>query len=383
MLLNERKIKELEALDKEYKVSDGNGLILRIFPSGKKSWIFQYSIKQKRYAISFGLYPAINLKMARAKVHELKHEIFLGNNPKDEEKRNFNTFKKVTDEWLIRKSNICSDAYLDVLKIRLNNYILPALGNKIIDEIKAFDVLQIVRKAEKEKKFETASRILGISSQIFRFAVACTYCSSDPCRDLKGALTPFKQKPMAAITKPKEVAKLMKNIKSYPVANMRNALLFSAYTFCRPGEIRHAEWNEIDFDEQLWRIPAEKMKMRGEHVVPLSKQCIEILLKQKGLNDTWVFPANRANKGMSENGTLSAIRTMGYSKEEMCAHGFRAMASTLLNEKGYNPDVIEKCLAHESKNKIRAIYNRAQYLPERVKLMQEYADYLDELANKE
>ena len=164
---------------------------------------------------------------------------------------------------------------------------------------------------------------------------------------------------------------------------MKNALLFSAYVFCRPGEIRHAEWAEIDFENKEWRIPAEKMKMRKEHRVPLASQCIEIITQMKGLDNKWVFPSTRVGKPLSEAGVLSAIRAMGYEKDEMCAHGFRSMASSLLNEMGYKPDLIEKSLAHGDDDNIRGIYNRADYFEERRVMMQEWADYLDKIAHIE
>ncbi len=174
----------------------------------------------------------------------------------------------------------------------------------------------------------------------------------------------------------------MRNIKAYPTGTVQQAMLWSAYTFCRPIEVRQAEWEEIDFERKLWIIPPKKMKMRREHKVPLSKQCLKILENQHGFDKQWIFPSVRKGKCLSEAGVLSAIRSMGYKKDTMCAHGFRAMASTLLNEMGYRFDLIERSLAHGDENKVRAVYNRAEYMEERRKMMQEYADYLDELTDK-
>lgn len=244
----------------------------------------------------------------------------------------------------------------------------------------------MLRKIEERRAFETASRVIGFCSLIFKYAVTLGLVDADPCRDLRPALKPYAKGQLAAITKPKEVGALMLSIDDYKGSLVvRSALLYSALTFCRPGEIRHAEWTEIDFDENMWTVPAEKMKGRVEHKVPLSRQALEVLegIRPYTGSGKYVFPTPRsANRPLSENGVLTALRNMGYTKEQMTAHGFRSMASTLLNELGHRPDVIEAQLAHKGADKIRATYNRAEYMLERRNLMQSWADYLDELREK-
>ncbi len=386
MSLTDTQIKGFKAKDKAYKVADTNGLSLRIFPSGKKTWQFRYFLDKKEYTMSLGEYPIISLKDARDKAFALKNEVFQGKNPKlDRDNRQFTNFKEIALDFLNKQANIWSPRYYKKVVALFHTHIFPYLEAREITSIQPADVLAIVRKIEERKQFELASKTLEFCSRIFRFAVASSLCPSDPCRDLSGALTPYRNTPLPAIVDPKEVGELMRTIRAHKIPTVRNMLLFSAYTFCRPGEIHKASWEEIDFAAKEWRIPAERMKMRVEHRVPLSKQCIKILQEQKklcGKDELRVFPSKMSGKQICKNTAGNALKYLGYDSKKMCPHGFRSMASTLLNEKGYNPDVIEKCLAHSCSNQVRAVYNRAQYMEERKKLMQEYADYLDELANK-
>lgn len=247
------------------------------------------------------------------------------------------------------------------------------------------DILHCLRRIEARGSYEVASRVLGICSMIFRYGVAIAVCESDPCRDLRGALVPRKKGQLAALTTPEEAGRLMRNIRNYNASQtVRYAMLLSAYTFCRPGEIRQAEWKEIDLNKELLVIPAEKMKARREHIVPLSRQAIEVLEAMRGISDErslYVFHTPRTyKKPLSDGGVLSALKRMGYQQGEMTAHGFRTMASTLLNENNIARfDVIEAQLAHAGFDKIRSVYNRAEYMDERRKLMQDWADYLDAL----
>lgn len=255
----------------------------------------------------------------------------------------------------------------------------------------------MLQKIEARRAFETANRVLGFCSLIFKYAISIGLVSFDPCPALRRALTPYVKGQFAAITEPKAAGGLMLAVDDYKGSLVvRSAMLLSALTFCRTGEIRHAEWVEIDFAEKMWTIPGRKMKgvkaqkvkndNSQDHKVPLSRQALEVLnaIRPYTGNGKYVFPSPRsANRPLSENGVLSALRNMGYTKEQMTAHGFRSMASTLLNNQvKYHPDVIEAQLAHKGKNKIRAIYNRAEYMEKRIELMQDWADYLEELREK-
>ena len=263
-------------------------------------------------------------------------------------------------------------SYLRTIHFRLNKYILPELQYMPLNEITSGTVLKICRKIEANGLAETAARV----------KIATDRIENDPTFALKGALEARKHKHMAALTKPSDIAMLMKSMNAYPHAVIRCALKFSALTFCRPGEIRHAEWNEIDFENSEWRIPAEKMKR--VHIVPLAFQVIELLqfLKELTGKSKWLFPSPRdSSKPISDNTVRIALRSMGYSNEQMTPHGFRGMASTRLNEMGWQPDIIERQLAHVENNQVRAAYNHAEYLSERRKMMQVWADYLDKLAN--
>lgn len=386
MALTDIKIKNFKPENKAYKVFDGNGLYIYVLPSGQKKWRIKYRFEKKEQTYSVGDYPQVSLREARVKVLEVKEMLAQGINPALEKKKNIptvgGTFQEIALEWLEKNTAKWSSGHKQTIHYRLERYIFGHIGAMQIKEITAPQVLAILRKFEEQGKNDITRRLLSIISQVFRYGVACGVCDSDPCRDLQGALAFHKSTPRAAITDPKEVGQLMRNIMAYPAGTVQQALLWSAYTFCRPKEVRQAEWQEIDFERGLWIIPAEKMKMRREHRVPLSRQCLEVLKNQKGFHEKWVFPSVRKGKCLSEAGVLSAIRSMGYEKDKMCAHGFRAMASTMLNELGYRPDIIEISLAHGEENKVRAVYNRAEYMEERRKMMQEWADYLDGLAEK-
>lgn len=387
MPLTDIKIKSLKPKDKPYKVFDGNGLYVYVTPVGGKKWRIKYYYNGKDSIYTIGDYPAVSLRDARFRLLEIKEMISQGINPALEKKKYTpavgGTFMEVALEWLEKQNNKWNEKHRNTILYRLEHYIFGQIGSFQLSEITAPQVLFILRKLEEQGKNDITRRLLSIVSQVFRYGVACGVCQSDPCRDLRGALAYHKSTPRAALTDTKEVGQLMRNIKAYPAGTVQQAMLWSAYTFCRPIEVRQAEWCEIDFERRLWIIPAEKMKMRREHRVPLSVQCFEILENQRGFDKKWIFPSVRKGKCLSEAGVLSAIRSMGYGKDKMCAHGFRAMASTLLNELGYRPDIIESSLAHGDENKVRAVYNRAEYMEERRKMMQEWADYLDSLAERE
>ena len=261
--------------------------------------------------------------------------------------------------------------------------VFPWIGTRPVRDILAPELLATIRRIESRGAIETAHRTLQNCGQVFRYAVASGYADRDISGDLRGAIPPTKEKHHASVTDPKDVAALLRTIESYAGSFVTMcALRLAPMTFVRPGELRHAEWSEIDLDKAEWRIPAEKMKMREQHIVPLSRQAVAILRELHPLTGAgkYVFPSVRTQaRPMSENTVNAALRRLGYAKDEMTGHGFRSMASTLLNEMGWNRDAIERQLAHAERNSIRAAYNFAEFLPERRKMMQAWADYLDKL----
>lgn len=293
------------------------------------------------------------------------------------------SFEYVAREWHSKFKAKWTDDHAGRLLARLENDVFPYIGNRPIDQIDALELLGVMQRMESRGVIDTTHRALQNCGQIFRYGVLTRRCSRDPSGDLRGALTPVKKKHHASITNPKQIAELLRAIDDYQgTFASKCALKLSAFTFCRPGEIRHAEWIEIDISAKQWRIPAEKMKMRQQHIVPLAEQTIELLsrLHEVTGDGKYLFPSERsASRPMSENTVNAALRRMGYSKEEMTAHGFRSMASTRLNEMHFNRDHIERQLAHSEANDVRAAYNHAEYLPERTKMMQSWADYLDGL----
>ncbi|MDL2267515.1 tyrosine-type recombinase/integrase [Desulfovibrio sp. OttesenSCG-928-G15] len=386
--LTDIKIKNLKPADKPQRHYDGGGLYLEVSPAGSKMWRMKYRIGGKEKRMAFGVWPAVSLKEARNKRDEAKRQLSEQRDPAIEKKRvkvfeDAPTFKEIADQYVEKQRDIWAKSHTRTVEGRLRLDVFPAFGAFPIAAIGPQDIIAMLRKIEDRRAFETASRVLGFCNSIFGYAVVLGAVQHNPCRDLRAALKPFVRGQFAAITDPIKVGALMSAIDDYKgSAVVRAALAYSALTFCRPGEIRHAEWEEIDFKNSLWTVPAEKMKGRIEHKVPLSRQALTVLkdiypLTGKG---RYVFPSPRGrNRPLSENGVLTALRNMGYSKEEMTAHGFRSMASSLLNELGHKPDVIEAQLAHKGYDKIRAVYNRAEYMQERRQLMQAWADYLDEL----
>lgn len=389
--LTEVKIKNIKPNGKIERFADGEGLYLETSVAGGKFWRMKYRVDGKEKRLSFGEWPAVSLKEARDKRDEAKKQLRGSLDPSAEKKKAkieqaAPTFRDIALEYVEKQRGVWAESHTRTVEGRLKLDVYPAFGNRFIVEVTPQDVLAMLRKIEERRAFETASRVLGFCSLIFKYAVTLGLLVNDPCRDLRPALKPYAKGQLAAITKPKEVGALMLAVDDYKGSVVvRAALLFSALTFCRPGEIRHAEWSEIDFDRSEWTIPAEKMKGRIEHRVPLSRQALEVLhgISPYTRNGKYVFPTPRSNnRPLSENGVLSALRNMGYTKEQMTAHGFRSMASTLLNELGHRADVIEAQLAHKGADRIRAVYNRAEYMNERRNLMQSWADYLDELKRK-
>jgi len=390
MALTELAIKQAKPQEKEYMLHDDRGLYLLIRPAGGKYWRLRYWQSGKETKMSLGVYPTVTLKEAREKRDGHRKDISNGIDPKETVKQAATqaeqTLENVAKEWFEkRQKNVHTEDHCRHLWSRVERFILPALGSLQIKEITAPAILSMLRAIESSGTVYTAHKIMEHCSQIFRYAVATGVAERDPTGDLRGALQVQKTKHRASITEPSKIIQLLRAMDAFDGTYVvKCGLWFSAYTFVRPGEVRFAEWKEFNLEGAEWKIPEEKMKMRRPHIVPLAKQVTELLVSLKPLtgHGTYVFPNLRSSKGtqpMSENTILYALRRMGFSKDEMTAHGFRSMASTLLNEQGWHPDFIERQLAHVEGNSVRAAYNYAEYLPERRKMMQAWADYLDSL----
>lgn len=389
-MLTDAAIRRLACRNKRYSIADGNGLYIEVMPNGNKYWRMRVEVNSKVYRRSLGQYPNIGLKEAR-KVRDAIHiKIAMGEDPFEKRQLQFKaetmTFGEIAQEWLERKVYpIRTPGHTRTITSRLKRFILPYIGKRQINEITPAEILSLLRKIEERGTYETAHRTLQICGQIFRYGIAIGQAERDITADLRGALVPISVKGYPTITSPEEIWALMRAIRGMnrsPI--IRCALLLQAYTFVRPGELRKAEWDEFNLETAEWRIPAEKMKMRRLHIVPLSRQAIEVI---KEINAyTWrksnyLFPNFRTPKRPISDATINAaIRRLGYSQEEFTGHSFRSMASTILNENGWPADVIERQLAHIEKNEVRAAYNHAEYLDQRREMMQWWADWLDEKA---
>lgn len=397
MALSDTKIRSLKAgikpdgtvTSKSYKVTDEKGLYIEVKPTGSKLWRFKYRFGGKEKLLSVGIYPDVSLKQARERRDDLRKKVADGIDPSDIRKAEQiakagkESFEYVALEWHSKHKINWSESHSSRTLTRLQNDVFPWLGKKNIGEIKPPELLDVLRRVENRGALETAHRIYQVCGKIFRYAVSTGRAERDPTYDLKDALPPSKPKHHASIVDPKLIGDLLRAMNDYKGSFVTScALRLAPLVFVRPGELRHAEWDEINLDQSEWRIPASKMKMRSPHIVPLSKQAISILRELEPLTGTgkYLFPSLRTNtRPMSENTINAALRRIGYPKEVMTGHGFRSMASTLLNEMGWNRDAIERQLAHSERDGVRAAYNYAEYLPERRKMMQSWADYLYEL----
>lgn len=380
--------------EKTYKVSDEKGLYIEVAPSGGKRWRFKYRIDGKEKRLSLGTYPEISLKRAREKRDEFRTLVAEGIDPsaarKAEKKREkgIDDFEYVAREWLNKQANTWSHSHYVKTLGRFEKHVFPHVGHVHINKISVQQLLIVLTRIEKSGSIDTAHRMRQQCAQVFSYAIITRECNTNPAESLKGSLTPHRVVHHASITDPTRVGQLMRDIDTY-TGNVltKFALRLSPLLFLRPIEVRQAEWSEFDLDNAEWRIPAEKMKKSRPHIVPLSHQALSIIQELKEItgHGHWLFPSqnNRRNSDegacMSDGTVRGALRRLGYDKDEMSAHGFRSMASTLLNERGYNSDWIERQLAHVSGDKIRASYNYAQHLPERRQMMQDWSDYLLEL----
>ena len=392
MKLTETLIKNAKPKSKLYKLSDARGLCLEVTPKGSKRWRLRYRFGNKEQMISLGIYPDVSLKKAREKLLEAKTLLGKGINPsrvrlkEKENQQGLESFQSVATEWFEKNKHTWDEEHAFRIYRRLEVNIFPWLGSLKISEITPPELLRNLRRIESRGAIETAHRVKGICGQVFRYAVATGQAERDITQDLRNALTPTKVEHHASITDPKKIGSLLRNIDGYEGYFVTKcALKFAPLTFVRPGELRHAEWSEIDLEKSQWKIPGEKMKAKTNHIVPLSKQAKEVLEEIRPLtgNSRYIFPSVRGiHQPMSNNAVTAALRRMGYTTEEMTGHGFRSMASTLLNEQGWKWDAIERQLAHSERNNVRAAYNYAEYLPERTEMMQAWADFLDECKEK-
>ncbi len=386
-MLSDREIRALKPKEKSYMVLDARGLYLEVTPKGSKLWRLRIYQNGKETRRSLGRYPEVSLKEARLKRDEVLMAKAKGENVLAGSGKKIETFRDVAEDWFSRKMDgVRSERHTQRIYSRLVRFVYPAIGQKPITEITAPEVLALLRGIEAAGKIETAHRVSQIISQVFRYGIAIGIAERDPCADLRGALTPNKQRHFPTITDPKGIGALMRAIYSLegaPIA--QNGLLLLAFTFVRPGELRMAEWAEIDMAKAEWRIPAEKMKMKRPHIVPLSTQALEVLERMRGItgHGKYIFPAVRniakCDRPMSDGTMTAALRRLGYSSGDFVPHGFRAMASTVLNEHGWPPDAIERQLAHVEKNSVRAAYNHAEHLDIRRKMMQWWGDWLESL----
>lgn len=394
-------IKAAKPKEKPYKLADGNGLYLQINPNGGKWWRWRYRFAGKEKMLSLGVFPEVSLKDARDDCGSKRRVLRAGKDPSTIRKIEkligqdqdgsgclANSFESVARIWLEGKhSQEVSHGHAETTTRRLENYVFPWIGQLDVDEITTAQLRAVLDRIKNKGALETAHRVKSICSQIFRYAVILEKTTQDPTILLRGYLPTVNKKHLPAITDPPEVAKLMKAIDSYSGSLVtRAALQLAPLVFVRPGELRHAEWSEIDFDLAQWNIPAEKMKVKQAHLVPLSRQALAILkdLEPKTGKGRYVFPGARsALRPMSENAVLAALRSLGYEKEQMTGHGFRAMARTILDEiLNFRPDLIEHQLAHTVRDPLGRAYNRTQHLDQRRHMMQAWADYLDGLRNE-
>ncbi|MDP4030499.1 MAG: integrase arm-type DNA-binding domain-containing protein [Gallionella sp.] len=392
MPLSDTVIRNAKPADKPRKLADGGGLYIEVAPSGGKWWRFKYRFEGKEKRLSLGVYPDVGLKDARDKHAEARKLLAAGVDPSANKKaakaaqgeRAANSFEIVAREWFDKHAPNWKENHSSKIIRRLEVDIFPWLGACPVGDVTAPDLLAAIRRIESRGALETAHRALANCGQVFRYAIATGRAQRDTAADLRGALPPVKEKHHASITDPKAIGELLRDIEGYQGAFItRCALRLAPLVFLRPGELRKAEWAEIDLDKAEWRIPAARMKMDAVHIVPLSTQAVAILRELHPLTGSgkYVFPGARsAARPMSENAVLAALRRMDYTTDEMTGHGFRSMASTLLNEQGFNRDAIERQLAHAERDGVRAAYNYAEYLPERKKMMQSWADYLEGLA---
>ncbi len=378
-------VRQSKPRDKPYKLSDGGGMYLLINPNDSRYWRWKYRINKKEKVLALGVYPNVSMTDARDKVQEARQLLDKGIDPGIHKKHiralnKHESFKLIAEEWLQKESGRWSKDHSERVWQTIKSDALPHLGSMSIKDIRTSDVLYVVKKIEDRGALDVASRVKQRISSIFRYAIQTGYAEFNPVDALKDVIKTRRVEHRKSL-KQEDLPSFLNALDDYPGYLLtRYALQLIIFTFVRPGELRSAEWKDIDLDKAIWRIPAEKMKMKEEHIVPLSDQVIELFKSVREIsgNYDYVFPGSHDfRKPMSENTMTFAIqKRLGF---DATAHGFRTTASTILNESGYRVDVIERQLAHGERNKVRAAYNRSQYLAERTEMMQWYSNYLDGL----
>lgn len=395
--LNDKATAAAQPREKPYKISDGNGLSLIVQPNGKKLWWFRYRFGGKEKTLSIGIYPVVGLKNARERTFEARKLLSNGADPQKIKKDTQNaaiaaavssgeTVEVIGREWFVKFGTQWVDSHGSKIIRRMERDLFPWVGNAEIKGVTPAALLAVLRRVEARGALETAHRLLQNCGQIWRYAVATGRAERDITQDLRGALPPAKETHLGAITEPSEIGKLLRNIDDYKGSEVvRLALKLAPLVFVRPGELRQAVWSEFDLKVRLWTIPAGRMKAKRPHIVPLSEQVMAILndLLTVSGGDNLLFPSPRSKtRCLSDVAVLAALQRMGYEKGEMTAHGFRAMASTNLEQLGYDVRLIELQLAHADQDQVRAAYKRETHLlrlNERKRMMQGWADYLDAL----
>lgn len=392
MPLTDTAIRNARPQDKAYKLTDGSGMFLYVHPAGGKYWRMKYHFAGKEKLLALGVYPDVSLAVARDRRAEARKILTAGNDPsqvKQETKRlalikSENTFEAIAREWHENRSHNWTPRYAKNLITRLEADIFPKLGARPIADINAPELLSILRIIENRGATDIAHRAQQVCGMIFTYAIASGRTERNPAVELRGALKPHKKQHYAHL-KASELPEFLQKLEAYDGSKQTMyALKLLLLTFVRTIELRGAEWTEIDLDKAEWRIPAERMKMRDPHIVLLSRQTVELLTELKKLTGErrYLFPnQHKPAKFMSENTMLYALYRMGYHSRTT-GHGFRALASTTLNEMGFRPDIIERQLAHLERNQVRASYNHAQYLAERREMMQTWADFIDSQRRK-
>lgn len=391
MALTDTAIKNAKPLSKQYRLTDGLGLYLLVRPNGSKLWRQDYRFAGKDKTLSVGIYPDVSLKLARERRDEIRRQVAQEVDPSEYRKSTKliqeslleNSFEAITREWYLKNKVQWSDNHAARVISRFEREIFPWIGAKQINVITAPELLATIRKIEERGQIETAHRVLQGCGQVFRYAIATARADRNVASDLKGALPPVREKHFAAIIDPKGVASLLRNIDNFSgTFVVKIALQLAPFVFVRPGELRHARWEDIDIAAGEWKYKVSKTKT--DHLVPLARQSIVLLEALYPLTGRsgWVFPGVRKrDKPISEVTINAALQRMGYdTKTEMTGHGFRAMARTLLHEQlHFDPHIIEHQLAHQVPDALGTAYNRTKFIKERKEMMQAWADYLDQL----
>ena len=386
-MLTDTKIKNTKPASKRIPLSDSNGLVLFVEPHGSKLWRWRYYWQGRPTMMSLGSYPQVSLLDARRKRDEYRNLLKLGFHPSTYKKGNLQggvTFKFAFDSWHKSQVNNWSKEYAKDTRQRAETYLIKFLGNKPISEIKSRDIKTIFLDLDGRDLLDTLEKIRGISNRVFQYAVGMEWIETNPSRDIPlDIFKKKKRKHYATITNPSEIARLLNSIQNYRGSyEVRKALELAPHLFLRPGELVGLRWSEIDLDQNLIRIDSSRMKMNLDHLVPISPQVKQILLELQNVSySDFLFPGRNRTRSITTDSLRLAIRNLGFGAEEFTTHGFRHMASTRLNEMGFRGDIIEKQLAHRERDSVRAVYNHADYLDERIKMMNDWSAYLSNLIN--